>query len=117
MLFFILSAMHLDLRSLTTVPLVILTYILLRLLGKIFGVWIGSRLSHAGKTVQNYLGWGLLPQAGVAIGLALSLQNKAGFETIAPMILNVIIASTIVHEFIGPILTTYVLKKSGECNA
>ena len=117
MLFFILSAMHLDLRSLTTVPLVILAYVLLRLLGKIFGVWIGSQLSHADKTVQNYLGWGLLPQAGVAIGLALSLQNKAGFETIAPMILNVIIASTIIHEFIGPILTTYVLKKSGECDA
>ncbi len=116
MLFFILSAMHLDLRSLTTVPLVILTYILLRLLGKIFGVWIGSRLSQADKTVQNYLGWGLLPQAGVAIGLALSLQNKEGFETIAPMILNVIIASTIIHEFIGPILTSYVLKKSGECH-
>jgi len=47
--------------------------------------------------------------------LALSLQHETGFETITPMILNVIIAATIVHEFIGPILTKYVLKKSGEC--
>lgn len=117
MLFFILSAMHLDLKSLTTVPLVIMTYILLRLLGKISGAWLGAKLSHADKTVQKYLGLGLFPQAGVAIGLALSLQNEIGFETIAPMILNVIIAATIVHEFIGPILTKYVLKKSGECEA
>ncbi len=115
MLFFILSAMHLNLESLTTIPFIILTYIILRLIGKISGVWVGSKLSHADTTVQNYLGLGLFPQAGVAIGLALSLQNKIGFEMIAPMILNVIIASTIVHEFIGPILTTYVLKKSGEC--
>ncbi len=117
MLFFILSAMHLSLKSLTTVPMVILTYVLLRLLGKISGAWLGAKLSRADKTVQNYLGLGLFPQAGVAIGLALSLQHKIGFETIAPMILNVIIAATIVHEFIGPILTEYVLKKSGECEA
>lgn len=115
MLFFILSAMHLNLKSLTTVPLVILAYIILRLLGKISGAWVGAKLSQADKASQNYLGLGLFPQAGVAIGLALSLQNKIGFETIAPMILNVIIAATIVHEFIGPILTEYVLKKSGEC--
>lgn len=115
MLFFILSAMHLNLQSLTTVPLVILVYVTLRLLGKISGAWVGAKLSHADKTVQKYLGLGLFPQAGVAIGLALSLQHKIGFETIAPMILNVVIAATIVHEFIGPILTEYVLKKSGEC--
>jgi len=115
MLFFILSAIHLDLESLTTVPFVILTYTLLRLLGKMSGAWMGAKLSHADKTVQDYLGLGLFPQAGVAIGLALSLQHEAGFESIAPMILNVIIAATIVHEFIGPILTEYVLRKSGEC--
>ncbi len=115
MLFFILSAMHLNLQSLTTVPLVILAYIIFRLLGKISGAWVGAKLSNADETVQKYLGLGLFPQAGVAIGLALSLQNKVGFETIAPMILNVIIAATIVHEFIGPILTEYALKKSGEC--
>jgi len=89
---------------------------LFNILGKIIGVWTGGKLSGADKHIQNYLGLALFPQAGIAIGLSLSLQNQAGFEVIAPIILNVIIATTMVHEFIGPMLTKYVLKKSGECN-
>ncbi len=115
MLFFILSAMYLDLSSLHTMPFVIFAYILFRFFGKISGVWIGSKITKADKSVQNYLGLGLFPQAGVAIGLALSLQDQAGFESIAPLILNVIIATTVVHEFVGPIFTKYILRKSGEC--
>jgi len=115
MLFFILSAMHLDLGSLTAMPLVIVAYILFRFLGKVSGVWVGARLSKADKKTENYLGLGLIPQAGVAIGLALSLQDEAGFETMAPMILNVVIATTVIHEFIGPLFTKYILKKVGEC--
>jgi len=115
MLFFILSAMHMDLSTLYTMPLVIFSYILFRFLGKISGVWIGSKMTKADKNVQNYLGWGLFPQAGVAIGLALSLQDQAGFEGIAPLILNVVIATTVIHEFIGPLFTKYILKKVGEC--
>ncbi len=114
MLFFILSAMHLDLGTLYTMPLVIFAYILFRFLGKISGVWIGSKITKADKSVQNYLGLGLFPQAGVAIGLALSLQDQTGFESIAPLILNVIIATTVVHEFIGPLFTKYILRKTGE---
>ena len=114
MLFFMFSAMHLNLNTLSSMPLIILTYILLRFGGKIFGVWLGAKLSHADKNVKKYLGLGLFPQAGVAIGLALSLQHETGFESIAPLILNVIIATTIVHELIGPLLTKYILKKSGE---
>jgi len=115
MLFFILSAMHLDLSTLETMPFVIFAYILFRFLGKMSGVWIGSKMTKADKNVQNYLGLGLFPQAGIAIGLALSLQDQAGFESIAPLILNVVIATTVVHEFVGPIFTKYILKKSGEC--
>ena len=115
MLFFILSAMHMDLSTLYTMPLVIFTYILFRFLGKISGVYIGSKMTKADKSVQNYLGFGLFPQAGVAIGLALSLQHQPGFESIAPLILNVIIATTVINAFVGPIFIKYILKKSGEC--
>jgi len=72
-------------------------------------------MTKADKNVQNYLGFGLFPQAGVAIGLALSLQDQAGFESIAPLILNVIIATTVVHEFIGPLFIKHILRKTGEC--
>jgi len=114
MLFFILSAMHLKIAAITAIPLVIFAYVLFRLIGKSTGVYLGAKLSGADKNVQHYLGLALFPQAGLAIGLALSLQNEARFETVAPFILNVVIATTIIHELIGPILTRYVLKKSKE---
>lgn len=117
MLFFILSAMHLDISALFSMPLIIIAYVVFRLLGKMSGVWAGAKLLHADSKIRNYLGLGLIPQAGVAIGLALSLQNEAGFEAIAPMILNAVIATTVIHEFVGPLLTRYILKKSGETNA
>ncbi|MFT7824116.1 MAG: cation:proton antiporter, partial [Sulfurimonas sp.] len=117
MLFFILSAMHLDLNALTTMPFVIAAYVLFRLIGKVGGVYLGARLSGAEKNIRHFLGLGLIPQAGVAIGLALSLQDEAGFEVVAPFILNAVIATTVIHEFVGPLLTRYILKKSGETNA
>ncbi|CAA6798702.1 MAG: Na(+)/H(+) antiporter [uncultured Sulfurovum sp.] len=117
LLFFTLSAMHLDVSFLVSMPLVIVVYVLFRILGKVVGVWIGSKVSGCDdKHVQKYLGVALFPQAGIAIGLALSLQNTAGFEMVAPLVLNVIIATTLVHEFIGPLFTKHVLKKSGECD-
>ncbi len=114
LLFFTLSAMHLNINFLLTMPFVIIVYVLFRILGKITGVWIGAKLSGAEKSIQNYLGIALFPQAGIAIGLTLSLQNEVGFELMAPLILNIIIATTIIHELIGPLFTTYVLKKSEE---
>jgi Kef-type K+ transport system membrane component KefB len=114
MLFFILSAMQLKIDMLASIPSVLFAYIVLRLIGKTTGAYIGAKLSGADKNVQRYLGLGLFPQAGLAIGLALSLQDEAGFETVAPYILNIIIATTIIHELIGPVLTKYVLKRSKE---
>jgi Kef-type K+ transport system membrane component KefB len=116
LLFFTLSAMHLNVNFLLTMPLVIIVYVFFRILGKITGVWVGAKMSGANQHIQNYLGLALFPQAGIAIGLALSLEHETGFELMAPIILNIIIATTLVHELLGPLFTTYVLKKSGECN-
>lgn len=114
MLFFILSAMHLKLNMMTTVPTIIIAYVLLRFTGKMSGAYLGAKLSNADKNVKKYLGMALFPQAGLAIGLALSLQNEAAFISVAPFILNIIIATTIIHELIGPILTKYALERSKE---
>ncbi len=117
LLFFTLSAMHLNISFLLSMPLVILVYVLFRILGKIIGVWIGAKFSGATPHIRNYLGLALFPQAGIAIGLALSLHNESGFELLAPIILNVIIATTMVHELLGPLFTTYVIKRSGEAES
>jgi len=117
LLFFTLSAMHLNFNFLLNMPLVIVLYVVFRIVGKITGVWVGAKLTGATPHVKNYLGLALFPQAGIAIGLAFSLYHEPGFEMMASIILNVILATTLVHELVGPIFTKYVLKTSGECNA
>ena len=112
LLFFTISAMHLNLEFLITMPTVVVVYVVSRIIGKIFGVYIGGKVSDSTKFIQNNLGVALFPQAGIAIGLALSMQSEIYLEPIAPIIVNVIIATTIVHELLGPFFTRYVLKKS-----
>ncbi len=114
LLFFTISAMHLNVSFITQMPLAIVVYVLFRIIGKIVGVRVGSKLSNAGDDIGKYLGIALFPQAGIAIGLALSLQELTDFETIAPIILNVIIATTMIHELIGPFLTKSILIKYGK---
>ncbi len=112
LLFFTLSAMHLQFDFISEMPSVIVVYVLFRVLGKFIGVRIGATISNASMDVKNTLGLALLPQAGIAIGLALALQGETGFETISPIVLNIIISTTMVHEFIGPIFTRFALKRS-----
>ena len=114
LLFFTISAMHLNFSFITQMPLAIIVYVLFRIVGKIVGVRVGSKLSNAGDDIGKYLGIALFPQAGIAIGLALSLQELTDFETIAPIILNVIIATTLIHELVGPFLTKSILIKYGK---
>ncbi len=111
LLFFTISAMHLNLEFLFTMPTVVAVYVLFRIIGKIIGVYIGGKVSKSPKFIQHNLGIALFPQAGIAIGLALSMQSEKNLEAFAPIIVNVIIATTIVHELLGPFFTRYVLKK------
>lgn len=111
LLFFTISAMHLNITFLTQMPLAIIIYVIFRIIGKITGVWIGSKLSNADNNIAKHLGIALFPQAGIALGLALSLKDITDFETVAPIILNIIIATTLIHELIGPFLTKYILIK------
>lgn len=114
MLFFIMSAMHFEINALFMLPVAIEMYVVFRLFGKIAGSYLGAVVSGSSDFIKKYMGLALIPQAGVAVGLALSLQTHEGLESIAPIILNIVIATTIIHELIGPILTKYVIQKSGE---
>ena len=114
MLFFIMSAMHLNISAIFALPMAIALYVVLRFFGKYAGSYIGAVLAGSKSVVKKYMGIALVPQAGVAIGLALSLQNQQGLESIAPIILNIVIATTFIHELIGPFMTEYALYKSGE---
>jgi Kef-type K+ transport system membrane component KefB len=116
MLFFIISAMHLNLDAIFALPFSIIFYVIFRISGKILGSYIGAIASKSSENIKKYMGIALLPQAGVAIGLALSIQTHEELQSIAPIILYIVITTTLIHELIGPFMTRYALKMSGECN-
>lgn len=112
LLFFILVGANLEIGRLATLGLLGAIYVLMRSAGKIGGAYLGGLISKAGQRFRKYIGLGLLPQAGVALGVALAA--KATFPQWGGMILNTIIATTIVYELIGPVCTRFALDKAGE---
>jgi len=102
-LFFILAGSQFNLSLLYSTGFIGLTYIILRTVGRIMGGWLGSRIIGADKKFQHWIGIALMPQAGLTIGMALmAIQTNPHLEKI---ILPVVLASTVIFEILGPILT------------
>lgn len=117
MLFFVISGADLDLSILPTVGILGALYIIARAFGKYFGAMAGSAVVKADPNVRKYLGITLLPQAGVAVGMAqiaLSEFTALGESDIGRKIQAVVLCATLVYEIVGPVLTKISLKKAGE---
>lgn len=114
MLFFVLSGAELDFSILASVGLAGIVYILARSIGKYSGAYLGSHISKAEPTVKKYLGITLLPQAGVAIGMAQMVAASPDLTGVAPQVVTVALFATLVYELIGPVLTKLALTKAGE---
>ncbi len=113
-LFFVISGAELELAVFRD-PMVIcvgLVYILFRSLGKYFGAGASAKLVKCDNRIVKYLGITLLPQAGVALGMAIKAQALGGKE--ATIIQNIILFSVLVYEIFGPFLTKVALTKAGE---
>ncbi len=118
-LFFALVGARFQLRLLPAMGLIGIVYVVLRSIGKFGGAWIGGRLGGAEAAVRDNLGFGLLSQAGVAIGLALasvSRFSKFGEEgkALGSLIINVITATTFIFQIIGPIFLKFAIGRAGE---
>lgn len=87
-------------------------YVACRAIGKVMGSYFGSRLMHSHINVRKYLGISLLPQAGVALGMAYQARTDFGEEGIT--ILIVVLVATLIFELIGPVGVKYALTKSDE---
>ena len=112
LLFFVISGAELNLKILTTVGIFGLTYILCRVVGKWLGTYIASTIVKADKNVKKYLGFALIPQAGVAIGMSqMALKELPQY---GGQIQTIVLTATLVYELIGPIVTKVVLKKAKE---
>ena len=113
-MFFVLAGLHFDLSVLKVAGILALLIVLTRCMGKYFGARVGATISHAPDNVKRYLGFALLPKAGVTIGLVLIAALK--FPTFGTVMLNAVLASTIINELIAPPLTKYAISKAGESN-
>jgi len=111
-LFFLLAGNALHVEALAQVGLLGAGYITLRVAGRILGTRLGGWLSGADPTTRRYIGLALLPQAGVAIGMALLASQR--FPEFKEIILPVVLGSTVVFELIGPVVTHRVLIRMGE---
>ena len=113
-IFFTVSGMLLDVQVLFQYLPVVLLFVAFRSAGKLLGAYVGARLGRASREVRRYTGWGLIPQGGIVIGLALLVQQEAALAPISHILLNVIIGATVIHELIGPFAAKLAITKSGE---
>jgi len=110
MVFFVLAGASLEIELAVNIGILGILFIGLRSLGKILGALFGGKLSRADPVTNKWMGVALLPQAGVAIGLALVAGNY--FQEHAQLLLSVVIASTVFFEIIGPVFTRMALRKA-----
>jgi Kef-type K+ transport system membrane component KefB len=120
MLFFVLIGARLNLSLLLTMGSVGVTYFLFRLCGKYLGAFVGSYIAKVPSKVRQNIGLCLFSQAGVAVGLALSIDiefsavNNEIAQQLGASIVTIITASTLIFQIIGPIMTKYALFKAKE---
>jgi Kef-type K+ transport system membrane component KefB len=111
-IFFLLAGYNLHLETLKSLGLLGAAYVFARALGKVVGGNVSARLAGAPPVVQSRVGWCLLPQAGVAIGLALLATER--IPELGNIVLPTVIASTVIFELAGPILARWHLHKAKE---
>ncbi|MFZ9704427.1 MAG: cation:proton antiporter, partial [Bacilli bacterium] len=118
-MFFVLSGADIQLGNFNFAALAILIiYLIFRVGGKIFGSYLGARISKAGKQVEKYLGFGLLPQGGIALGLSILMLDiiptDLGLPYDGGLLRVVVIGAVFISEVFGPILLKEVLIKAKE---
>ncbi|QQL45343.1 cation:proton antiporter [Sulfuriroseicoccus oceanibius] len=111
-LFFLLAGAHFELRSLATVGIAGACFIGLRVLGRIAGGWVGGKLAASPASIRRWIGWTLMPQAGVSIGMALLAAEK--FPHHSDALMQMTIGATVLFELAGPALTRVALLRAGD---
>ena len=123
MMFFVISGASLDLTIFfegngLVVVLIAVTYIIFRVIGKWSGAYAGASITRCEPQVKKYLGFALVPQAGVAIGLSTTayklFSNNPETAKTGALILAIILTSTLIYELFGPMVAKFALSKAHE---
>ena len=114
-LFFVISGAELELSVFADIMVVVIgaVYIISRSLGKYFGAGISAKMTKCNPNVVKYLGITLLPQAGVALGMAIK-AIELGPE--GAIVRNITLFAVLIYEIVGPFLTKVTLTKAGDIN-
>lgn len=113
-LFFVLSGAELDLRVFADVAVIGIgvMYILARSSGKILGASVSARMMRCDENICKYLGITLLPQAGVALGMSVTVAAEFGAP--GALVRNIVLFSVLIYELVGPMLTKIALTAAGD---
>ncbi len=117
-IFFTLAGMELSLEHAAKAGLIAVVFFAMRLAGKLIAANVAMGLAGATKRVQRNLGFALVPQAGVAVGLVLLLENdpvlSAERGDLVSLFVAAVLTTVVANEVVGPILTRMALMRSGE---
>ncbi|PVV11163.1 MAG: sodium:proton antiporter [gamma proteobacterium symbiont of Ctena orbiculata] len=111
-IFFVLAGASLEFISVMEIGMIGIVYILSRIIGKLLGARIGAEMSGADSITRDWMGFALLPQAGIAMGMALVASNQ--FPEYRQALLTIVISSTVFFELIGPVFTRMALRRAGK---
>jgi len=111
-MFFVLAGLHFDMSVIKTAGILALIVTVSRFIGKYMGTRTGATIARSPDSVKKYLGFALLPKAGVSIGLGLLVERT--FLVLGTTIYNGILTSVIINELIAPPLAKYGIFKAGE---
>jgi Kef-type K+ transport system membrane component KefB len=111
-IFFVIAGAELNLQLIPAMGALGLVYLFGRAGGKFVGAWTAARRMALPDPVQRYLGFALLAQAGLAIGLTFAVRQR--FPEYGAVVSTVVLASVAIYEVIGPISTRQALIRAGE---
>ncbi|NCC86593.1 MAG: cation:proton antiporter [Clostridia bacterium] len=112
MIFFVISGAGFEVSALPGIGVIGVLYVVMRVIGKMFGAWFGGKVTKQDKNICKYLGPTLMPQAGVALGLIVVAGEVV--PAFASQIRVIILCSTFIYSIIGPITAKFALEKAGE---
>ena len=115
-LFFVISGAELELSVFADIMVVLIgaVYIISRSLGKYFGAGMSAAAAHCDHNVRKYLGITLLPQAGVALGMANTVSHTPGLGAFGSVVVNIVLFGVMIYELVGPMMTKIALTKAGD---
>lgn len=113
-MFFALAGAHLDLGLITSAGLLALVITVGRFAGKLLGSRVGAEISDAPPAVKKYLGYALLPTAGVTVGLVLEAQDTFGSGEFTRIMVSGVLGSVMINELVTPFLVRFSLFRAAE---